>query len=256
MVRELQLIAVGTATTGRRTGCTPRGPHPARGRAGSQRPPRPGPRRAGRGTEVADLVVDLRPSAVAASQVAPAAGRRRSTRPAGAAALLTAPCTTEARHLLEWIVDEIESQLVVRATRRGPSRPRHAPERPLRHRRPVARRLPVGRSATRWCRRRPSTPWPRPACRFANHWANIAPCGPSRTTLHTGMYAQNHRSVLNGTPLDARFTNVALEARAAGYGPEAVRLHRHQRRPPHGLLDDDPRLLHLRGRAAGLRRRS
>ena len=37
--------------------------------------------------------------------------------------------------------------------------------------------------------------------------------------LHTGMYLQNHRSVGNGTPLDARFTNMALEARAAGYDP-------------------------------------
>ena len=54
---------------------------------------------------------------------------------------------------------------------------------------------------------------------FANHWANTAPCGPSRATLHTGMYAQNHRSVLNGTPLDDRFTNVARIARAAGYDP-------------------------------------
>jgi arylsulfatase A-like enzyme len=33
------------------------------------------------------------------------------------------------------------------------------------------------------------------------------------------MYLQNHRSVLNGTPLDARHTNVALEARKAGYEP-------------------------------------
>jgi arylsulfatase A-like enzyme len=33
------------------------------------------------------------------------------------------------------------------------------------------------------------------------------------------MYMQNHRSVMNGTPLDARFTNVALEARKAGYDP-------------------------------------
>lgn len=33
------------------------------------------------------------------------------------------------------------------------------------------------------------------------------------------MYMQNHRSVLNGTPLDARHTNVALEARKAGYKP-------------------------------------
>ncbi len=55
--------------------------------------------------------------------------------------------------------------------------------------------------------------------RFARHWANTAPCGPRRATLHTGMYAQNHRSVLNGTPLDDRFTNVALEARRAGYDP-------------------------------------
>jgi arylsulfatase A-like enzyme len=54
---------------------------------------------------------------------------------------------------------------------------------------------------------------------FANHWANAAPCGPSRACLYTGMYLQNHRSALNGTPLDARFTNVALEARAAGYDP-------------------------------------
>ena len=54
---------------------------------------------------------------------------------------------------------------------------------------------------------------------FANHWANAAPCGPSRACLYTGMYMQNHRSVMNGTPLDARFTNVALEARRVGYDP-------------------------------------
>jgi len=30
---------------------------------------------------------------------------------------------------------------------------------------------------------------------------------------------QNHRSVINGAPLDARFTNVALEARKVGYDP-------------------------------------
>lgn len=54
---------------------------------------------------------------------------------------------------------------------------------------------------------------------YTRHWAVTAPCGPSRASLHTGMYLQNHRSVENGTPLDARFTNVALEARAAGYDP-------------------------------------
>jgi arylsulfatase A-like enzyme len=52
---------------------------------------------------------------------------------------------------------------------------------------------------------------------FRNHFAQCSPCGPSRASLLTGMYLMNHRSVRNGTPLDARFTNVALEARKAGY---------------------------------------
>lgn len=82
--------------------------------------------------------------------------------------------------------------------------------------------------------------------RFANHWANIAPCGPSRTTLHTGMYAQNHRSVLNGTPLDARFTNVALEARRAGYQPTLFG-YTDTSPDPRGLAPDDPRLLTYEG---------
>ncbi len=55
--------------------------------------------------------------------------------------------------------------------------------------------------------------------RFANHWSVAAPCGPSRASLHTGMYTMNHRSVSNGTPLDDRFTNIAREVRAAGYDP-------------------------------------
>jgi len=54
---------------------------------------------------------------------------------------------------------------------------------------------------------------------FRNHVANTAPCGPSRATLYTGLYAMNHRSVANGTPLDDRFTNIAREARALGYDP-------------------------------------
>ncbi len=54
---------------------------------------------------------------------------------------------------------------------------------------------------------------------FANHWANAAPCGPSRACLYTGTYLHHNRSILNGTPLDARFTNVAELARQAGYDP-------------------------------------
>ena len=54
---------------------------------------------------------------------------------------------------------------------------------------------------------------------FKNHFANAVPCGPSRASLHTGMYLQNHRSGTNGTPLDARHTNWALETRRKGFDP-------------------------------------
>ncbi len=55
--------------------------------------------------------------------------------------------------------------------------------------------------------------------RFARHFANTAPCGPSRTTLHTGLYLQNHRSGTNGTPLDARHVNWAKISAGRGYDP-------------------------------------
>ncbi len=54
---------------------------------------------------------------------------------------------------------------------------------------------------------------------FRRHYCQAVPCGPSRASLLTGMYLMNHRCVNNGTPLDRRFTNVALEARKAGYDP-------------------------------------
>ena len=54
---------------------------------------------------------------------------------------------------------------------------------------------------------------------FKNHYAQCSPCGPSRASLYTGMYLQNHRSVANGVPLDARHTNIALEMRKLGYDP-------------------------------------
>jgi arylsulfatase A-like enzyme len=54
---------------------------------------------------------------------------------------------------------------------------------------------------------------------FRNHYAQASPCGPARTSMLTGLYMMNHRSLHNGTPLDSRFTNLALEVRKAGYDP-------------------------------------
>ena len=54
---------------------------------------------------------------------------------------------------------------------------------------------------------------------FKRHYTVCAPCGPARTSLLTGMYLMNHRSGRNGTPLDARHSNLALEARKAGFDP-------------------------------------
>lgn len=54
---------------------------------------------------------------------------------------------------------------------------------------------------------------------FRRHYTQASPCGPARASLLTGLYAHNHRSVRNGVPLDDRHTNIAREARKAGYDP-------------------------------------
>jgi len=76
---------------------------------------------------------------------------------------------------------------------------------------------------------------------FERHYANAVPCGPSRACLHTGMYLHNHRSSTNGTPLDRRFGNWALELRRAGYDP-ALFGYTHTAQDPRYLPPDDPRL--------------
>ncbi len=76
---------------------------------------------------------------------------------------------------------------------------------------------------------------------FANHWANAAPCGPSRACLYTGTYLHRNRSVQNGTPLDGRFTNVARLAREAGYEP-ALFGYTDTSVDPRTVAPGDPRL--------------
>ncbi len=87
---------------------------------------------------------------------------------------------------------------------------------------------------------------------FRNHFANAAPCGPSRASLHTGMYLQNHRSATNGTPLDARHTNWAKEARAAGYDPVLFG-YTDTSADPRGLDTSDPWLRTYEGPLPGIR---
>ena len=54
---------------------------------------------------------------------------------------------------------------------------------------------------------------------FDRHFTCSAPCGPARATMLTGLYPFTHRSVRNGIPLDARFTNLAKVMRAGGLDP-------------------------------------
>lgn len=54
---------------------------------------------------------------------------------------------------------------------------------------------------------------------YLRHYSQAAPCSPARACLYTGLYQMNNRVVRNGTPLAARFDNIALAARRAGYDP-------------------------------------
>ncbi|MDR2452256.1 MAG: sulfatase-like hydrolase/transferase [Candidatus Accumulibacter sp.] len=54
---------------------------------------------------------------------------------------------------------------------------------------------------------------------FLDHYGQAQPCGPSRASLYTGLYAHKHRSVFNGAPLDRRHATLFQQARATGYRP-------------------------------------
>ena len=54
---------------------------------------------------------------------------------------------------------------------------------------------------------------------LTKHFANAAPCGPSRASIHTGMYLQNHRVSGNWTPLETRHTNWTIEMRKQSFVP-------------------------------------
>lgn len=57
---------------------------------------------------------------------------------------------------------------------------------------------------------------------FSNHYVQTAPCGPSRTTLHTGLYPQQHGSWRNGMAGQGVHDNWATRVAAAGYDARLV----------------------------------
>jgi arylsulfatase A-like enzyme len=85
---------------------------------------------------------------------------------------------------------------------------------------------------------------------FARHYAGAAPCSPARATLYTGLYQMNHRVCRNGSPLDARFDNLALAARRAGYDPTLFG-YTDTAPDPRGLDARDPHLTTYEGLLPG-----
>jgi arylsulfatase A-like enzyme len=78
--------------------------------------------------------------------------------------------------------------------------------------------------------------------RLSRHYSQASPCSPGRACLYTGMYQMNNRVVANGTPLDARFDNVALAARRAGYEPALFGYTDQAVDPRDATGPDDPRM--------------
>lgn len=87
---------------------------------------------------------------------------------------------------------------------------------------------------------------------FTRHYANAVPCAPSRASLHTGMYLQNHRACTNGTPLDARHDNWARVLRNAGHDPVLFG-YTDTANDPRAFAPDDPILKSYEGPLPGIR---
>ncbi len=87
--------------------------------------------------------------------------------------------------------------------------------------------------------------------RLARHYSQAAPCSPGRACLYTGTYQLNNRVVANGTPLDARFDNLALAARRAGYAPTLFGYTDMSIDPRDADGPDDPRLSSYEGLLPG-----
>jgi arylsulfatase A-like enzyme len=87
---------------------------------------------------------------------------------------------------------------------------------------------------------------------FRKHFAVTSPCGPSRSSMQTGLYLMNHRSGRNGTPLDRRHTNIAHEVRKIGLDPVLFG-YTDTSADPRGLDPADPALRTFEGPLPGYR---
>jgi arylsulfatase A-like enzyme len=85
---------------------------------------------------------------------------------------------------------------------------------------------------------------------FRRHHTVAYPCGPSRASLLTGLYPHTHRSVRNGTPLDARHGNLAQEVRRGGLEPLLFG-YTDTSLDPRGRAPDDPARHSYEGVAPG-----
>ncbi len=85
---------------------------------------------------------------------------------------------------------------------------------------------------------------------FTQHYTVTTPCGPSRASLLTGLYAMNHRSVRNGTPLARQHLTIGHHMRKAGIEPMLFG-YTDVSADPHGLHSNDPDLKNYEGLAPG-----
>ncbi len=85
---------------------------------------------------------------------------------------------------------------------------------------------------------------------FNRHYSVTTPCGPSRASLFTGLYAMNHRSVQNGNPLSSSHPTIATQMRHAGYDPLLFG-YTDTSIDPEGLHPNDPALRSYEGLAQG-----
>jgi len=90
----------------------------------------------------------------------------------------------------------------------------------------------------------------REATHFRQHYTVTTPCGPSRASLLTGLYAMNHRSVRNGTPLAKHHLTIGHHMRKSGYEPMLFG-YTDVSADPTGLHANDPDLKSMEGLAPG-----